>query len=555
MAAPGPTSAGAGPSESHWTPASALPSPQLSSKLSISLAKKRHGNEVVLILAWCFCSFVYGLLLSIVGPTAAVLATQTKSTPGDLAPVLGMGGICTIIGSIPSGALMDRLPGNPFMAGTLLFQALGYAIMPHCTTVFSLACVYALISFTFNFINTGINVMVIWTFKNPQTLAFVFNTVSAVFGLGGILAPQLVNMTTWLGDGALSYYAVAGMTVMAALLLVGLPSPVDPAHEPAADGLPHPSISLTDDGLNRRYMESASSSGSAATSEQFAVPVAVPSDLLGTPPAKLTGQVGLVVDMEGKGLREVKAKVSAADKGSQGMATELPKEGYAWVVLVPAMLTIFANVSIELGYAAWIFTYSSQVGGLSETGSENMTSMFWLLFVVGRGVAAVLATCVHASTLLLVSMPLAIVGSIVPLMWPGPDSTVASVALVGLGAACGFPSTMSITAQYTHLNGTINGVISMVAGLSMTLMPSFVPLFAKHDPSRGFTWLMWITLFMAVMQYVFLIQLLISGAALMKRRQRAARDEEHAAWHTVLVAGEPADDSLTAPLLVSSSND
>lgn len=33
--------------------------------------------------------------------------------------------------------------------------------------------------------------MVIWQFKNPRELALVLNLISAMFGLGGMLAPQV----------------------------------------------------------------------------------------------------------------------------------------------------------------------------------------------------------------------------------------------------------------------------------------------------------------------------------------------------------------------------
>lgn len=136
-------------------------------------------------------------------------------------------------------------------------------------------------------------------------------------------------------------------------------------------------------------------------------------------------------------------------------------------------------------------------------------------------------------------MPLAIFGALWPLLYPGPTSTLVSVICVGIGAAAGFPNTLSLAAEHAELDGTLNGVISTVAGLSMTIMPAVVPFLAHADPARGFQWLMIITLFFAVGQLLFLVFMLMAGSRLEKNHIRRISE-----------AGQSENQDLYTPFLL-----
>ncbi len=142
---------------------------------------------------------------------------------------------------------------------------------------------------------------------------------------------------------------------------------------------------------------------------------------------------------------------------------------------------------------------------------------------------------VHASTLLHATMPLAVAGAAGALLWPTRATTLASVLLVGAGAACGFPNMLSIAAEAADLDGHVNGIISTVAGVALTVMPYVVPWLAKLDPARGFSWLMIATLAMAVMQWAALAQLMAAVRAHKLRAGRSRRSSEAADLHTPLL--------------------
>lgn len=105
--------------------------------------------------------------------------------------------------------------------------------------------------------------------------------------------------------------------------------------------------------------------------------------------------------------------------------------------------------------------YAKQIAKIDDDyAAEGLVSTYWLAFTLGRVAAVPLAAIASSATILLCSMPLAIVGAVWPLLHPGPQATLGSAILVGLGAACGFPNTMAIAATYADLDGTVNGVIS-----------------------------------------------------------------------------------------------
>eukprot|EP00199_Chlamydomonas_sp_CCMP681_P000514 CAMPEP_0119101024 /NCGR_PEP_ID=MMETSP1180-20130426/156_1 /TAXON_ID=3052 ORGANISM="Chlamydomonas cf sp, Strain CCMP681" /NCGR_SAMPLE_ID=MMETSP1180 /ASSEMBLY_ACC=CAM_ASM_000741 /LENGTH=464 /DNA_ID=CAMNT_0007085039 /DNA_START=71 /DNA_END=1466 /DNA_ORIENTATION=- len=414
------------------------------------------STRIALALAWCATSCVFGIQASILGPTASILASHLGCQESDLGPVIGMGGICTLLGGLPSGWLIDRVPGNRLLAVTLTLQAALYAVIPRIRSIWVLGVVWAGIAFMFNIVNTGLQVLVIWTFGEARVMTQVLSLVSALFGVGGILAPQVVILAVDMGNPLLSYEIIAGATFLMAVALSMLPSPFNPT-------------------------------------------------------------------------------LAAPSANGQDLAAQSAKGRSRWLILGPALLVIFANVSIELGYAGWIFMYSRSVTAFPDLTAEHLVSMYWLAFTVGRFASAGFASCVSTPVMLLTSMPLAIVGSVWPLLAPSPVSTVASVLLVGLGASCGFPATMALTAQYLSLDGETNGLIATVAGLAATIMPALVPWLAGQAWLRiGWHSLMVVTLGMALLQWVALLQLLLAGRA----NRKASR----------LVA---ADAGLDAPLLSS----
>jgi MFS family permease len=153
---------------------------------AVEVVPRWHGP--VQAVVWCIVSLNFGIQASIVGPTASILAQQAHTTEDALAPgawlmlhgcavayahvvcassstlassslfcaVLGMGGLCTLLSGIPSGWLIDHVPGSVLLAVSLALQAAGFALMPACPSIAWLVLVYGSIGLTFNVVNTGV---------------------------------------------------------------------------------------------------------------------------------------------------------------------------------------------------------------------------------------------------------------------------------------------------------------------------------------------------------------------------------------------------------------
>ncbi|KAJ9528235.1 hypothetical protein QJQ45_014340 [Haematococcus lacustris] len=529
------------------------------------------GHSIKCAALWCTVSCLFGILASIVGPTATILAEQTHSTEADLAPMLGMGGICTLLTGLPSGWIFDFMPrqGNRLVAATLLVEAAAYTLMTLCTSVLELTVVYAVIGLVFNVVSTGLNVMVIWEFTThaPQHLPLVLNLLSASFGLGGIIAPQLVNLASIASPagGVAAYYAVSTAAAVMAVAVGVTRSPTPPgSHIALAQSEGQHKEQRTEEQQQQQQQQCVKQQQPYLQQGQDAEQHGVEQSFQqhdGMEEAQ--EQQGLL-----QGLVTAEHEAMGQVTGGEGPAGEhvvdagLRREGWVaaeerWGVLLPALLVLFANVSIELGYAGWVYVYARDVGGVSDYAAESLCSVYWMAFTGGRLLAAVLVTIIPCGTVLLWSMPLAVVGAAWPLLAPGPTATIASVLLVGLGASAGFPTTLGMTAECIPLDGHLNGLISTVTGLSITLLPSAIPFMAKRDPQRGFAWLMIATLAMALMQYVCLVQLVCASKGIKRRAAIAAAaaagsspgEEDPEAPRSVHATHVVDDEALTTPLL------
>jgi MFS family permease len=74
------------------------------------------------IVAYSFSFLVFGLQVNLLGPTAAVLAAKIGVVEADLGFIFTINGFASIIGALPSGWLVDKLPGHAVYAAAHAFQ-------------------------------------------------------------------------------------------------------------------------------------------------------------------------------------------------------------------------------------------------------------------------------------------------------------------------------------------------------------------------------------------------------------------------------------------------
>ncbi|GIL77296.1 hypothetical protein Vretifemale_6767, partial [Volvox reticuliferus] len=208
---------------------------------------------------YCLASLILGIELNIVGPTVDSLAAQVGATEAALGGVVGLGGIGLLLGGLPAGWLLDRLPGHTVLTSALVLQAVTFFLLPHCAHLAVLAATYCAAALTFNAITTGANALILWRY--PASQGAWLNLASALFGVGCFLAPVLADLASrgggerggggqghdsdaggtdgyGVGDGtpfslrggpaALAYYAVAAGAATCAIWAASLPSPQRP---------------------------------------------------------------------------------------------------------------------------------------------------------------------------------------------------------------------------------------------------------------------------------------------------------------------------------------
>ncbi|KAG2498357.1 hypothetical protein HYH03_003616 [Edaphochlamys debaryana] len=201
-------------------------------------------------LLYIIASLVLGIELNLLGPTVASIAQQLSTSEAALGPVVGLGGIGLLVGGIPAGWLLDRLPGHLVFATALALQAAAFGLLPHLTQLNLLAGVYCSAALTFNVITTGANAMILWRY--PIAHGTWLNLASALFGVGCFCAPMLARAAAPSpqgpagpdaalgyaaegvsgppfslrgGDAAWAYYAVALGAALCAVWALMLPSP------------------------------------------------------------------------------------------------------------------------------------------------------------------------------------------------------------------------------------------------------------------------------------------------------------------------------------------
>lgn len=179
-------------------------------------------------LALYFLSFMlFGCEVNVLGPTLTPLAHKLNVKSADLSPLFTALGIATVVGGIPSGWLVDRVPGHIIMPIALIIQAVGLVLMPWMPSVLALSLIYALISFSFNFVNSCVFTLTVWLV--PDGCGPWLNVISAAFGVGSFLVPVMAESCRYFGASPLCvYYILAALCIVCAAPFFFLSSPVNP---------------------------------------------------------------------------------------------------------------------------------------------------------------------------------------------------------------------------------------------------------------------------------------------------------------------------------------
>jgi FHS family glucose/mannose:H+ symporter-like MFS transporter len=137
------------------------------------------------------------------------------------------------------------------------------------------------------------------------------------------------------------------------------------------------------------------------------------------------------------------SQVSPIDAAPSSPIWSNPK---AWLIVAFGLF----DVGIESGISNWLTTYTLRSNLPAEISTLSATPIFFMFFVLGRGLAAVLARFLSNNQIIWASLTLTLLGTILLILSTGWQTIFFSSAVLGLGLAAVFPTNM---ARFTETFG------------------------------------------------------------------------------------------------------
>ena len=180
-----------------------------------------------------FLFICLGMDLAIGGPTLPALATQTGSRLGQMGLLFLASSIGYTLGTFVSGRIFDRVRGHPVMGIAQLFVAALLVLIPLTPWLWGLLLILVCKGFAEGFINTGANILMVWT--HGEKVGPFMNGLHFFFGLGAFLSPLLVAQVVGMAGGyRLGYWIVAAIATLAGLRMLTMSG--NPRPTSAQDG-------------------------------------------------------------------------------------------------------------------------------------------------------------------------------------------------------------------------------------------------------------------------------------------------------------------------------
>lgn len=137
---------------------------------------------------------------------------------------------------------------------------------------------------------------------------------------------------------------------------------------------------------------------------------------------------------------------------SQANETDSPppikiwNDSRAWLIVAFGL----CDVGIESGVSNWLTSYTLRSNLPQELSGLSATPIFFMFFVLGRGLAAILARFLSNNQIIWASLTVTFLGTILLMLSTGWQTIFFSAAILGFGLAAVFPTNM---ARFTETFG------------------------------------------------------------------------------------------------------
>jgi len=163
--------------------------------------------------------FILGATMASLGPTLLYISSNTGSSLESLGLLFTLRSGGYLLGSLLSGRLYDRLPGNRLLGIAIFLGALNLAFIPQISSFAVIIAVMLLIGLAESTLDVGSNTQMVWV-QGPRSGPFL-NGMFLFAGVGGMLSPLLLSSI----DPAVGYPIMALLSLPVALWAFFTPSP------------------------------------------------------------------------------------------------------------------------------------------------------------------------------------------------------------------------------------------------------------------------------------------------------------------------------------------
>jgi fucose permease len=167
----------------------------------------------------------------------------------------------------------------------------------------------------------------------------------------------------------------------------------------------------------------------------------------------------------------------------------------------------FCDVGIESGISGWLTSYTFRSDLPAEISWLSATPIFFAFFVLGRGIAAIVARFLSNNQIIWTSLIITLSGTILLIFSSGWQTIFLSAAILGLGLAAVFPTNM---ARFTETFGAAANsktvplfVMGSVGSIVITFLIGFVSNRYDNSLKAGLGVLIGAAVILLILQTLF----------------------------------------------------